>query len=1394
MRVRSALAAPLLLSLFAAVASAGRYVEAQPGEEVSDGLLVRLREGAQLRGEKVPARYLSGSRWTQLRVRRYHRVRVDPAEQREAGLALAADPAVELVEPDRIRHLNLVAPNDASYGSQWNLTAIRALEAWQWFPGRYVNASLNLDRVRVAVLDTGVDCSHPDFRRAGSTSTDTASGGQINWSKSAAILATTATSPPCAFQDDHSHGSAVAGIIAAATNNQVGVSSLGHMLELGVFKIAGPNGTTTDGRLSEAIVAATDSGAKVISMSLSGAGYSQVLSDATTYAWARNVIVVAAVGNSGSSDPVFPAANHHVIGVGAFDGSRLVTSFSNRGNAVDVLAPGVSILSTTPIGSSRYGDTYGAVTGTSTATPHVSALAGILAMTTPGVLADEVIRRIQRSADFDQAQWSPDYGWGRIDAERALSGSNWKTSAFGGVSGQIVDQFEVGIGNATLTLNAESLTTETGGLFKFPKVAPGDYTLNVSAGGQIPLSVPVTVTAGADTPIWIKMGVPSGILRGSVSDPGAVVTAWQNGLQRATAVANAVGQYQIFVPVGNYQVRAGGLFTSVATVDSQSVSNGGVRDVPPLTLQHFGRLEGNVRNGANNQPVSGAQVAVSQTGRSLGGVSNASGDYVTLAGPAGQYLAEAEAPSVGVAVPQSISVFDNFPIRADFVLRNATQTITLSPADRTFNALAGSGSVVIGAGSSSLAWTAGSDAAWLQITSAASGTGSSTLNYSVAANATAFSRTGHIQVNQSVFTVTQTGATAAVSVDPATIAMSESGGSRSVTVTSSGVWVAVPQDSWISVNSPGAGSGNGTLTLVALANESNLSRSGTVKVNNATITVTQPAASTVLSPSSDAVPYTGRANGTISVFVSPAGSPWTAKADDAWITITGATFGIGSGVTSYNVAPNPSTSPRTGTISFSGAFFTVNQAGAPGFTLTPASQSYTAAGGAGSFTVTGSGSWTAVSNTSWIAVTSTVGSTVNYTVSGNVGATSRSGTISVGGSVFTVSQDAIAVGGVASGLHFVPVLPCRVADTRENLGQFGKPALASGAPRSFVIPSSSCAIPGTAKAYALNVTVVPKGPLSYITIWPTGQTQPLVSTLNSLDGRVKANAALVPAGTNGAINVMATDTTELVLDIVGYFTDPGVSADGLAFYPVTPCRVADTRNATGSLGGPIIPGGGVRSLPVLSAGCGIPATAKAYSINATVVPAAPLGYLTLWPTGRNQPFVSTLNAPTGGIVANAAIVPAGDNGAISAFATNATHLVIDINGYFAPPGSANAQRFYPVSPCRIIDTRNPNGGLGGPILQGGQVRTWPIASNSCGLPSTASAYSLNATVVPTSGLGFLTMWPAGQVQPLVSTLNAIDDTIVANAAIVVAGNSGGIATYPTSQTHLVVDTNGYFAP
>ena len=374
-------------------------------------------------------------------------------------------------------------------------------------------------------------------------------------------------------------------------------------------------------------------------------------------------------------------------------------------------------------------------------------------------------------------------------------------------------------------------------------------------------------------------------------------------------------------------------------------------------------------------------------------------------------------------------------------------------------------------------------------------------------------------------------------------------------------------------------------------------------------------------------------------------------------------------------------------------------------------------------------------------------------------------------------------GSNSTGVQFVPVTPCRVADTRNATGPFGGPELVAGTSREFDIPQSACGIPSTAAAYSLNVTAVPTGPLGYLTLWPSGQAQPTVSTLNS-DGRVKANAAITPAGTNGGVSVFVTNPSQVILDIDGYFVPAG-TASALAFYPVTPCRVADTRNANGPLGGPSLASGGSRDFAVQTSSCGLPSDAQAYSLNVTAVPKGSLGYLTMWPSGQSQPLVSTLNSPTGAVTANAAIVPAGSNGNVSVYVSDGSDVVLDVNGYFAAPG-ANGLSLYTTTPCRVLDTRSNSGALNGTLGVS-------VESSSCAPLSTAQAYVLNATVVPTSSLGYLTLWPAGETQPAVSTLNANNGAVTSNMAIVPTLN-GSIDAFSSNPTQLILDLSSYFAP
>ena len=299
--------------------------------------------------------------------------------------------------------------------------------------------------------------------------------------------------------------------------------------------------------------------------------------------------------------------------------------------------------------------------------------------------------------------------------------------------------------------------------------------------------------------------------------------------------------------------------------------------------------------------------------------------------------------------------------------------------------------------------------------------------------------------------------------------------------------------------------------------------------------------------------------------------------------------------------------------------------------------------------------------------------------------------------------------------------------------------------------------------------------------------------MNSVDGRVKADAAIVPAGNNGAVSIYVTDTTNVIVDVNGYFAP--VTGSTLAFYPLPPCRVADTRrsNFPPGLGPPSLSAGVERQFPILNAAttCNIPVSGvAAYSLNFTVVPSGTLGYLTVWPTGQTRPTVSTLNDVLGNVIANAAIVVAGTGSDVSAYATSDTDLIIDINGYFAPAG-AGGLSLYGVQPCRTFDTRHV--GSGQPFT-GTLSPPVDVVDTGCAASSLAQAYVFNATVVPSGSLGYLTLWPDGEDQPVVSTLNAADGSLTNNMAIVPAGTAGKVDAFANGLTQLLLDISSYFAP
>jgi hypothetical protein len=232
-----------------------------------------------------------------------------------------------------------------------------------------------------------------------------------------------------------------------------------------------------------------------------------------------------------------------------------------------------------------------------------------------------------------------------------------------------------------------------------------------------------------------------------------------------------------------------------------------------------------------------------------------------------------------------------------------------------------------------------------------------------------------------------------------------------------------------------------------------------------------------------------------------------------------------------------------------------------------------------------------------------------------------------------------------------------VIDTRNPNGHLGGPYLQGQQERDFpVLEATACNIPSTAQAYSMNFTVVPRGALGYLSVWPKGQPRPVVSTLSNLTKTIVANAAIVPAGTGGDIAVYPSNATDLAVDIDGYFAPPG--AGGLSLYTLPPCRAQDTRYGAGAFSGTLVTN-------FVTGPCALPAAAQGYVLNATVVPLFPLGYLTLWPDGQERPLASTLDAIDNMVTNNMAIAPT-TNGSIDAYTTSFTQVVLDISSYFAP--------------------------------------------------------------------------------------------------------------------------------
>ena len=313
---------------------------------------------------------------------------------------LRADPDIEYAEPNYKVKAFATTPDDAYFDQQWGLKAIMADEVWDVERGDTDNT------VVVAVIDSGVDMDHPDL-----VGNLIFPGNDIWYGDS----------DP---NDGYGHGTHVAGIIAAVTNNVIGVAGVSWYAKILPVKVLDDDGLGDDLKVAEGMEWAADNGARILNLSLGSSDYSSPLQTAVDYARGKNCVVIAAAGNDGVSQANYPAACIGAIAVGATDELDNLASFSNYGTWISVVAPGVSIVSTYPNHAhTLYPATSNSAVlqGTSMAAPFVSGVAALIIAGNPAITGPQIESRIIRGVD-DLGTVGKDYlfGYGRINAIKAF--------------------------------------------------------------------------------------------------------------------------------------------------------------------------------------------------------------------------------------------------------------------------------------------------------------------------------------------------------------------------------------------------------------------------------------------------------------------------------------------------------------------------------------------------------------------------------------------------------------------------------------------------------------------------------------------------------------------------------------------------------------------------------------------------------------------------------------------------------------------------------------------------------------------------------------------------------------------------------------------------------------
>jgi len=375
---------------------------------------------------------------------------------------------------------------------------------------------------------------------------------------------------------------------------------------------------------------------------------------------------------------------------------------------------------------------------------------------------------------------------------------------------------------------------------------------------------------------------------------------------------------------------------------------------------------------------------------------------------------------------------------------------------------------------------------------------------------------------------------------------------------------------------------------------------------------------------------------------------------------------------------------------------------------------------------------------------------------------------------------------------YVPVEPARLLDSRHNVGVSG--VFKANVAQTFNV-AGTLTIPANAVAVTGNLTVTGSTGRGYAAVTPIATNTPTTSTLNLPLGDTRANnvtVALNPSGGSlGAVFVGPAGTTaHLIFDVTGYFVADDTSA---TYNAVDPIRLLDTRSGNG------LPSKLVSRVPKLvqiATRGGIPADATAITANVTVVNQTTKGYVALSPVATSTPSTSTMNFPLGDTRANGLTVKLDGDGKlgivyVSTSASATADAILDVTGYYLE--DLTGAHFYPLTPDRLLDTRNQIG-LDGKLTAYNPEEL--VTAARVGIPADAMAVSGNLTVVSQSKKGYVAMTRTPTATPSTSTINFPVGDTRANGVTGPLGNPGTVglvyAAPAGATTHLILDITGYF--